>query len=191
MENTIFRKGDIVSSRSPKITLRSFFLDLISWAIRFFTTDFWRSEHFSYVHHTEMFYGIGPEEQLLDVTMEPPKMRLCDMGDHPKVVFRLKQKPANFNELFDAYCLEKMNQKYDFLKIIACILDWTFRTTWFTRHITNKCKDICSEMVARFYEERVGIPCSNLSADSTKPDDINDCCRESGWFEIIVDFPKD
>jgi len=187
-----FLKGDIVTSRSPEITLKTMFTNFTQWAIRFFTTDFWRGEHFSYVHHTEMFYGIGPQGQNLDVTMEPPKMRLCNMGDHPKVVFRLKAKPMHFDAAFDKYCKEKMGQKYDFLKIVACMLDWAFRTTWFTRHITNKCRDICSEMVARFYSDRVGVWCSSHPADSTTPDDINDYCRARlDLFQIIVDFKQD
>lgn len=192
MNEIEFQKGDIVSSRSPKITLKSLFTNFVQWLIRLCTTDFWRSEHFSYVHHTEMVYGLGSEGQWLDVTMEPPCMRLCDMGSKPKVAFRLKEKPIHFDTVFDQYCKEKMGQKYDFVKFFACGLDWIFHTTWFTRHITNKCKDICSEMVARFYEERVGIACSMNPADATKPDDINDYCRErSDLFQIIVDFEKD
>lgn len=182
----MFESGDIVlKKRKP---YEGPFKYLITRLILFFTTEWWRGEKTSKHYHAEMVYGFDPS--LLEfrvVSMQPPKCSIRSMPLRRNIVFRLKLKPPKFNGVFDRYILRKLGQRYDFIKFILCGIDWIFRTTWFTRTFVNPCRDICSEFVARFYEERIGIPCSDLPADSTKPDDIFDFCMSSNLFYIVTE----
>lgn len=175
----MFEPGDIVLRYRPKY--KGPFKYLVTRCILFFTTEWWKGESTSKVYHAEMYYGDGKV-----ITMEPPYCRLKDMRKTRFVVFRAKHESASFEHYFFVYCNLKMGQKYDFLKLIGCLLDWVFHTRWFTRHFVNPAKDICSEFVARFYKN-VNWPCSEVSAESSTPDDILDFCETYSNFNRIYD----
>lgn len=180
-----FKPGDIVLIHRKKYN--GPFKYLVTRLILFFTTEWWKGEKTSNHYHAEMVVEDLGNGEIMVVTMEPPKCRFKTRSLNRKAIFRVRLRLPMFNKAFFRYVDLKLGQKYDFLKLLFCWLDWVFHTTWFTRNYVNPCRDICSEFVARFYEEVIRIPCSYLTADSTKPDDIYDYCRESSSFITVYD----
>lgn len=181
----MFQPGDIICCYGKK----SFFKYFIRWCINFFTTEWWLGEERSRVHHTEMVWGWSNQDnEWKVVTMEPPTYRITHMAERV-IVFRLCNKPPDFDLLFLAFVANNNKKtKYDFLKFLSMFFDWLFRTRWFSKRINWGGRDICSESVAEFYEEDVRIPCSSVSCKSTVPDDTYDYCKErQDIFEIIYD----
>lgn len=182
----IFQPGDIVCRFRPQY--KGWFKYLVTRLILFFTTEHWLGEKTSTVYHTEMFYGYrGEADQPTCITMEPPECRLRRMPHTRLAVFRLRDKPAVFDGMFKLYCEARLGQRYDFVKIVAFVLDWLFWTKWFSERTANGGRDVCSEFTARFYH-RVGRLCSLYPADCTTPDDIYDFVREyPEIFELIYE----
>jgi hypothetical protein len=187
MNNINFEPGDIVLSYGPRRTFKTIFTNFVQWAIRFFTTDFWVGEPFTHVHHAEMIYTSNGFDSV-DITEEPPYIRLMDFGSKRKLVVRLINKPANFEELFDQYCTEVLGKKvrYDYIRFFAFVLDWMFRTVKFSRWLANRDENVCSGAVAKFYENRVWVPCSRKHWYSTVPDDIYDYVLKRPTMFVVV-----
>jgi hypothetical protein len=171
----MFEKGDIVINYKPIGSIKAFFSHFVQWAIRFFTTDFYTGERFSKAHHVEMVYEPGDLNTTKDISEEPPYVQLCSFSKSSQV-YRLVDKPQLFNYEFDKYAMStlKYKVKYDFGKILAFIGDWLFRTVKFTEWFGSKRKNVCSSYVAKFYEERVKVPCSRKDWMSTDPDSVYD-----------------
>jgi len=183
----MFEPGDIICTYRKKY--EGPFKYLLMRLILFFTTEWWHGEKTSTVYHTELVYDkIG--DLWFSVTMEPPCCRLQKMPLKRVVVFRLKEKPDGFEGEFRSYANVRLGQRYDYIKLLMCLLDWIFHTTWFTDKVRNLNRDICSEFTAGFYKD-YGIPCSKLEPDSTKPDDIFDYCIENdNIFEKVYEETK-
>lgn len=167
-------KGDIVLIKRKKYD--GPFKYLITRLILFFTTAWWKDEPTSKVYHAELADSQLNDREFIVITMEPPKCRFKDRSYDRKIIFRLKYPPQDFYLMYDMYKKAKLGEKYDFIKILAFVLDFLTFGTFFTRHLVNKSRDICSEFVARFYEGWVRVPCSDEVPDSTAPDNILDYC---------------
>jgi len=176
--------GDIVCSYRKKY--KGPFKYLITRLVLFFTTAWWMKEPTSKVYHAEIAIKNISESEFKVATMEPPKYRYKDRGYERRVIFRLKDKPKVFKVYMEAYVVSSLGRKYDFLRILLLVLNWIFRTSYFTDHYKNGHRDICSEAVARPYY-RMRHPCSAEHPDSTTPDDVYDYCRLSGNFDTIYD----
>jgi len=183
-----FEKGDIILSYGPKRTFKTLFTNAIQWGIRFFTTDFYTGEKFTRVHHAEMIYEPNGFDSI-DITEEPPYIRLMDFGSRRKLVVRLINKPDGFDKLFDDYCKEVLGKKveYDYIRFVAFILDWLFRTVKFSRWFSDRRKNVCSGAVAKFYEN-IGSPISRKHWYSTTPDDSYDwILKRLVEFKVVFD----
>lgn len=160
---------------------------LITRLILFFTTAWWRNEPTSTVYHAEMVVNQINDKEFRVVTMEPPKCRFKTRSFNRKRIVRLKLKGPFFDKGFEGYVSEKLGQKYDYLKLLQIILYWVF-LGWnpLGRIYKNSDRDICSEFVARFYED-IGIPCSWFDANITTPDDIYDMTGKSVFYKVVYD----
>jgi hypothetical protein len=177
-------KGDIVLNYRKIDSIREFFSSFIQWGIRFFTTDFYTGERFSKAHHVEMVYSLDR-----DISEEPPYVQLTRFSKRSRV-YRLIVKHEFFNYEFDKYAMSTLKYKvgYDFRKFVAFILDWLFRTVKFTKWFSNDRKNVCSSYVAKFYEERIKIPCSGKPWISTDPDSVYDYVKSHPKiFELVYD----
>jgi hypothetical protein len=186
-----FQKGDIVVMYRHKY--KGPFNYLLTRLICFFTTEWWRGEKTSTTYHAEMIYEPNEDINLVkDISQEWPCVRITDLGHlHRKAIFRLKNKPLNFETLFNRYCNRLVGQPYDWLKLMSMALFWLFWgssfSRWLVRLFSLKKHDVCSEFVARFYEDEIGVPCSRVDANYTAPDDILDYCLDNpDLFEVIV-----
>lgn len=187
----MFEPGDIIlRKRKP---YKGPFKYLITRLILFFTTAWWKKEKTSKHYHAEMVWGFSHElDQWMAVTMEPPECRVERMPSTYILVFRLKIKPPNFDDVFEKYVLEKLGQRYDFIRFLWMWLYWlTMEWNWLGLLYENPDKDICSEFVARFYEERVGIPCSPVDSNLTTPDDIYDFLVNHPSFMVVANVSGD
>lgn len=192
--SSLFQPGDIVIHYRRKY--RGPIAYLLTRLICFFTTEWWKNEPTSKVYHAEMVYSPADDiEDVKDISQEWPTVRITRFGKlNRKAVFRLKHKPANFDSLFQEYCLKTLGQPYDWPKLIAMTLYWLFRGNSIARFFVNlfgsRKRDICSEYVAKFYHSYVGVPCSPVKPGYTTPDDILDWCKSKpDVFECIVDNP--
>lgn len=150
---------------------------LVTRAILFFTTAWWRKEVTSKVYHAELAVSSIGDDEFVVATMEPPKYRFKDRGYNRKVIFRPFLNEGWIEQQLDKYLTDNLGKGYDFLRLGMMLLNWIFRTTFFTEHYKNGTLDICSEAVARFYEH-MDFRCSGFAANSTTPDDIYDYCLE-------------
>lgn len=178
----MFESGDIVLKYSPKY--KGLFKYLIQRAICFFTTEWWEGEKTSNTTHAEMITKDLGDGRFEVFTVEPPGARLKTRSLNNRKVVRLAVKPIYFDQQFNLFVFKKMGQKYDYLQFLMFILDWLFRTTWFTKHIHLPNRNVCSAGVAEFYERKIGIPCSFYSYESTDPDDIYDATKIAPFVTI-------
>jgi hypothetical protein len=161
---------------------------LVTRAILFFTTAWWMGEPTSKVYHAELAVSTSvlSENEFVVATMEPPKYRYKNRRYTRKVIFSSFLDKGWVERKLDGYLAANLGKKYDFLRLVMMLLNWIFRTSFFTEHYKTGARDICSEAVARFYEH-MGCPCSDVEANSTTPDDIYDFCRDSGKFRKVYD----
>lgn len=183
--------GDISLSYGPKKTPSSIFTNFITWCIRLFTTG--PGEPLSRVHHAEMMYGPKSDEpgEWLVFSEEPPKSRLMDWGNSKKIVYRLINKPDNFEELFYQFYKDTVGTPYGyrvfFLFLLDWLVSWVHMTHWFSRQLGGKTV-VCSGNVAKFYKKYVHIPCSDVDWEVTEPDNIYDYCPEQPYiFKCVWD----
>lgn len=191
----MFQLGDIVVIY--RRDYNGIFSYLLTRLICFFTTEWWIGERTSNTYHAEMIYS--PAENIgdvKDVSQQWPCVEVVGLGNlNRKAIFRLKNKPEDFDKRFDAYCSELIGQPYDYLKILSMSLFWLFRGTglgrFFVRLLSLQHHDICSEFVARFYEDEIGVSCSEVGCNYTAPDAILDYCKaHPELFEVISDIDK-
>jgi hypothetical protein len=166
--------------------------------ICFFTTEWWNGEATSKVYHAEMVFAPNDNINLVkDISQEWPRVKITGFGNPVrKAVFRLKNKPQGFDKIFLAYSMLTIGQKYDWFKILAMALFWLFRrkgfARWIVRLFSLKDRDICSEYVAKFYQDYVLIPCSAQKPNFTAPDDILDyTLTHPEIFECILNKEGD
>lgn len=182
----MFKSGDIVVSYRKKY--EGPFKFLMTRLICFFTTEWWKGEETSKTFHAEMIYSPSNNiNEIKDISQEWPCVKITSFRHlNRRAIFRLRNKPPNFDSLFFEYCNQTLGQKYDWLKLIGLAFVWLFRMNWWARLFSLKNKDICSEYVARFYQDWIQIPCSSEKANFTTPDHILDYCLEyPKLFEVI------
>jgi hypothetical protein len=179
--------GDIVLKYRPEY--KGPFKYLVQRLILFFTTEWWISENTSKVCHAEMVYGQIDDDSYTVIDEEPPKVQFKTRGFNKRIIFRLLDKPPNFDELFKAYVLTNLRKRYEYWKLLLFMLDWIFHTNRFSKHWDLSHYYVCSEFVAKFFEE-IGRPCSAVSFESSDPDEIFDyCLLYNGVFGVISDNP--
>lgn len=198
--------GDIIlCRRKPYKGPFKYFLTRI---ILFFTTEWWTGEKTSKHYHAEMIYLPMNKfsdksltivlakyshlftEKTLVISQDWPKVRIKSLGSlNNKEIWRLSEKPEDFNEKFFKYCEEKIGQKYDWLKFISFGFYWLFLGSriglWINKKLGLKHKDVCSEFVANFYES-IGNRASVKPASATSPDDIYDYISSSPKWEKVL-----
>jgi hypothetical protein len=134
-------------------------------------------------YHIEMYYGNNTV-----FTEEPPKAHIDVLPSVKLKVFRLKNKPNDFNDKFDKYCKTAMNFPFDYGKWWQLFLNAIFGTTKFSKGKDNLTKDVCAENVTRFYKESIGVLCSIYDPDSSIPADVNEyCSAHPELFDLIFD----
>lgn len=173
--------GDIVIKYRPKY--KGIWKYLLQRLICFFTTEWWEGEPTSNTSHAEIVVQQLSHDSFQVFTEEPPKARFKSRSYRNRRIVRLAVKPTYFDNMVKSYIIRKMNVKYDYLKFLMFALDWLFRTTWFTRKIHLRNRDVCSESVAWLYKE-IGIPCSTKHPDSTSPDDIYDATSKNPFIVV-------
>ena len=189
----MIRPGDIVLLYRKQY--KGPFKYLVTRAILFFTTAWWMGEPTSKVYHAEL--AVSPfetvevgklaEMEFVVATMEPPRYRYKTRRYSRKVIFRPLLNEGWVERELEKYLEENLGKGYDFLRIVMMVLNWIFRTSFFTDHYKNGAVDICSEAVARFYEH-MDFRCSDLGANSTTPDDIYDyCLKHTEKFRKVYD----
>lgn len=135
-------------------------------------------------YHIEMGYGSGEV-----VTMEPPRCRTMKTPDVPLKIWRLKNKPTDFNDAFFQYCSTRFGEKFDYKKFFALVLDGMLKTHWFSSKIKDPRQDVCAEFVSRFYL-LIKIPCSDVDPDNGIPKDVDNYCSDHlDIFELVRDDP--
>lgn len=181
----MFRPGDIILRRRKEY--KGPFKYLLTRIILFFTTAWWKGEKTSQHYHAEMVYCWSEEDgEWKSITMEPPRCKIRSMPKTRILVARLNNKPEDFDYEFFRYCQEKLGQGYDYLKFLWMGVYWLFLGwNWLGRIWDNPSRDICSEFVARFYQDRIGVRCSIEDANISSPDDIYDLVSSSDKFSII------
>jgi hypothetical protein len=122
-------------------------------------------------------------------TEEPPKAHIAEINRKTKFrIFRLRNRPENFIDLFYAYCKEKMSIPFDYAKFWQLMLDAIFGTKHFTKGKLRPKEDVCAENVSRFYKEKMGQPCSVYEPESSIPADVNKyCMNHPELFEVVRD----
>jgi hypothetical protein len=182
--------GDIVLHYRPKYDERwfMFWKYLLQRGICFFTTEWWMSEHSSNVTHTEMVYAQIDEKTFKVIDEEPPSVQFKTRSLGRHIIFSLINKPPGFYDRFYAYVHENLGKRYEYWKFVLFILDWVFHTDRFTKQWDLHHYYVCSEFVAKFYEQ-IGSPCSAVDFESTSPDSIFDYCMEHPEiFKLISDI---
>ena len=192
----MFERGDIVVNYRKKY--KGPFKYLLTRLICFFTTAYWKDEATSKVYHAEMVYTPSDTlNEVKDISQEWPCVKITDFGKlSRKAVFRLKNKPVDFEAKFEEYCTKTIGQPYDWPKILMMAFFWLFRGTGLARLFVNlagsRKRDICSEYVAKFYKYETGVMCANVEPGYTAPDDILDYCHDHPeLFDIIIDNEGD
>lgn len=187
----IYEPGDIILRRRKPY--KGPFKYLITRLILFFTTAWWKGEDTSKHYHAEMVYGYSDRlGGWQSITMEPPKCRVERMPNDYMLIYRLKIKPPKFDDAFYKYSAEKLGQRYDFIRFFWMGLYWlTLGWNWLGLVWKDPNRDICSEFVARFYEERIGIPCSHKDPNLTTPDDIYDFLLHHPQFVVLINVNGD
>lgn len=185
----MIKPGDIVLCYRKQY--KGPFKYLVMRAILFFTTAWWRREPTSCVYHAELAVSTFGDSEFVVATMEPPKYRYKTRKYKRKLIFRpIFREEKYIAEVLEAYLEKHLGKRYDFLRLFMMLLNWIFRTSFFSDHYKNGERDICSEAVARFYE-KLAYPCSDLDANSTTPDCIHDFCfAHPELFRVIYDYRK-
>lgn len=187
--------GDIVVRYRMKYDERwfMFWKNLVTRAILFFTTEWWRDEKTSTVSHAEMVWKQKSDAEFWVIDQEPPRVQLKTRRFKRCKIFRLINKPANFDERFMAYCATHWRKDYHFLRFPLFILwfvflKWNFLGSVFSRWLEGTKESVCSVFDARFYQDWISAPCSSESAELTSPDDIYDYCSFHPFiFEVVFD----
>jgi hypothetical protein len=173
-------KGDIVLKYH--ITNQT----ILSRLIAFFSTEYWDKEPDATVTHAEMVYQDADNFPTITISMQPPRVKMggLTVPTH-HMIFRLKNKPINFDTVFTWYCSKHFHEPYNYIRILMFIFDWLFRTHWFTKHIGLAFHMVCSTFVARFYHD-ISNPCADEDFDSAAPDDIYNYCKSHPEIFMIV-----
>jgi hypothetical protein len=190
-EDMNLQTGDIVLLKRPKRKWYAFGWLFMKQFITFFFLKRGLIEAIDKYYHIEMVYGEGRDRLSTNpnvFTEEPPIATIMPLPKTLLKIFRLKNKPPDFNDKFYGYCQVKMNFPFDYKKFWQLFLDGVFGTDWFSRGKDNPEKDVCAENVSRFYKERIGVPCSWADPESSIPSDVNRyCVLHPELFELIID----
>jgi len=179
-----WKAGDIIILKRPERAWYSAVWTCIKQLFSFFVLRKGLIEAIDKWYHIEMAFP-----KFIVATMEPPACHLADIPKSPMRVYRMKNRPADFETKFYDYVKQSMKRKFDYVKFWALVVDRIFHTTWFSLKFRNPNKDVCGEWVSRFYTDIIGISIANVSPESAIPSDVNAYCRDNpDKFELVLDW---
>ena len=159
----IYQAGDIIILVRPKRNVFSFVWTMLKQFFTFFILNRGLIEAVDIYYHIKM-----AANSTMSVSMEPPVCRYLPIEPNVRV-WRLKNKPPDFDAKFEAYVKSTLGRPFDWWKFLALVLDGIFGTSWFGLHALDENKDVCNEWVGRFYARDISVPCCDKSPEASIP----------------------
>ncbi len=183
----IYQPGDIVLLKRPKRGTVSTIWTLMKQLFTFFILRKGLIEAIDGWIHICMVYSGNNGDYV--VTEEPPDCHLAPIHKYLKRIYRLRDKPEDFDFEFNKYVARTIGRKYDYTRFFCMFLDRIFKTRWFTLKFAknDEGEDVCGEHVSRFYW-LIKRPCTTEDPNSAIPSDVNAFCRDNPQlFEKVLD----
>jgi len=78
----------------------------------------------------------------------------------------------------------ELGKKYSIMTIFWQFWDNLFRTNWFTGTLNRSNGIVCSSLIAKAWQDEIGLKFNDCDWFSVEPDDIDDESQKEGWIVI-------
>jgi len=170
------KAGDIILTRAKKNWFTDLFLKLIQYG--------GGGDPARFTHVSCM---VAPN-MLIEAQMKVVKRDMLQVKKYmSKRAYRIVRK----NDLSDgdaAGIAERLHwelgRKFSLATIFWQLCDNLFRTNWFTGTLNRSSGIVCSSLVAKAWQDQVGLRFNGRDWFSVEPDDVDDETQKSGWTAL-------
>lgn len=78
----------------------------------------------------------------------------------------------------------ELGKKFSLMTIFWQFLDNIFKTNWFTGTLNRSSGIVCSSLIAKAWQDEIGLKFNDRDWFSVEPDDVDDETQKSGWTVI-------